>query len=100
MYTVFSLQEYFLGFWLIIAVHSLANILVKIATNKKFRSQNTSLLEKIFRRLFILATNEAAMLAGNDEMAAFLVQECSDLDWTITRPGMLDERPASAAGSA
>ena len=45
------------------------------------------------RKIFILLTREAAMIAGNDEMAAFLVQECEDLCWTITRPGMLDERP-------
>ena len=35
------------------------------------------------------------MIAGNDEMAAFLVQSCGDLNWTITRPGMLDEREES-----
>ena len=54
-----------------------------------------SLAEKIMRKIFIWITNEAAMIAGNDEMAEFLVQSCSDLDWTITRPGMLDERDAS-----
>ena len=54
-----------------------------------------SLVEKIMRKIFIWMTNEAAMIAGNDEMAQFMVQACSDLNWTITRPGMLDEREAS-----
>ena len=54
-----------------------------------------SLIDKIMRKIFICVTNEAAMIAGNDEMADFLVQSCSDLNWTITRPGMLDERDAS-----
>lgn len=54
-----------------------------------------SVTERAMRRAFELAMNEAAMLQGNDEAARFLVQECADLDWTITRPGMLDERPAS-----
>lgn len=54
-----------------------------------------SFAEKLMRKIFIWMTNEAAMIAGNDEMAAFLSQTCSDLDWTITRPGMLDEREES-----
>jgi hypothetical protein len=51
--------------------------------------------EKAMRKAFVLATGEGAALAGNDEAAEFLIKECSDLDWTIARPGMLDERPAS-----
>ncbi|MAA77853.1 MAG: hypothetical protein CL916_01230 [Deltaproteobacteria bacterium] len=54
-----------------------------------------SLAEKLMRKVFIWFTNEAAMIEGNDEMAEFLVKECSDLQWTITRPGMLDEREES-----
>ena len=36
-----------------------------------------------------------SQVTTHDEAAEFLIKECSDLDWTIARPGMLDERPAS-----
>ena len=34
---------------------------------------------------------EKATLAGNDEVALFLQDECADIDWTITRPGLLSD---------
>ena len=43
-----------------------------------------SLAEKLMRKIFIWFTNEAAMIAGNDEMAEYLVTQCSDLNWTNT----------------
>jgi NAD(P)-dependent dehydrogenase (short-subunit alcohol dehydrogenase family) len=56
--------------------------------------------ERVLRRAFELATGEAAMLAGNDEAARFIAESCADLDWTVTRPGMLDERPSSGVVEA
>ena len=52
-----------------------------------------SLIDRGLRAAFVAAMNEKAVLEGNDEMAAFLVAECADIDWTITRPGMLSDGP-------
>ena len=46
LYTGYTLQEYFLGFWTILMVHIYANVLVKIATSNHLR-QNCSVLELI-----------------------------------------------------
>ena len=35
--------------------------------------------------------NEKVNLKGNDEAALILQEKCTDLDWTICRPGMLTE---------
>ena len=32
-----------------------------------------------------------AALAGNDAVPLILEEECQDIDWTITRPGMLSD---------
>ena len=46
LYTGYTLQEFFLGFWIILMVHIYANVLVKIATSNHLR-QNCSVLELI-----------------------------------------------------
>ena len=48
MYTGFTLQEYFLGFWVIVFVHTILNGLVKLACSEDFRTNwTTSLLFKL-----------------------------------------------------
>jgi retinol dehydrogenase-14 len=74
--------------------HGVRRLVVQTGGFTKIDGEPTA-AEKALRKAFVLATNEAAMLAGNDEAARFLVRECSDLDWTLARPGMLDDRPPS-----
>ena len=34
------------------------------------------------------------MIADNNLVIEYLVQEASDIDWTFTRPAMLEEAPS------
>ena len=45
LYTTYSLKEYFLGLWIILAFHTFANVMIKIATSEHFRRHCSSLLE-------------------------------------------------------
>jgi retinol dehydrogenase-12 len=74
--------------------HGVRRLIVQCGGFTKLEGEPT-LGEQAMRKMFVLATGEGAMIAGNDEAAHFLHKECGDIDWTVARPGMLDERAAS-----
>jgi NAD(P)-dependent dehydrogenase (short-subunit alcohol dehydrogenase family) len=74
--------------------HGVRRLIVQCGGFTKLEGELT-LGEQAMRKAFVLATGEGAMIAGNDEAAHFLNKECGDIDWTVARPGMLDERAAS-----
>lgn len=74
--------------------HGVRRLIVQGGGFVKLEGEPT-LIDRGLRAVFAAAMNEAAVLKGNDEMARFLVSECDDIDWTITRPGLLsDDGPA------
>lgn len=55
-------------------------------------AQNPLPVRLFMRPIFGTVFGISGMLADNDAVMAYLQDEVSDLDWTVTRPGMLKEQ--------
>ena len=71
--------------------HSVKRLIFQTGGFVKLKGEKSSVLESGARGVFSWMMKEKATLAGNDELALFLQEECTDIDWTITRPGMLSD---------
>lgn len=75
-------------------VHGVQRLIVQVGAFVKLRGEPSSLTERGAKAAFGAIMHEQAVLRGNDEVAAYLEQECEDIQWTLTRPGMLDDGPS------
>ncbi len=73
--------------------HGVKRLIVQMGTFTKIGGELT--LGQKMRKAFAQATGEACALAGHDEAARYIVSECGDIDWTITRPGELTDGDAA-----
>ncbi len=71
--------------------HGLKRLIVQTGGFVKLKGEKDTILSRGAREAFALVMKEKATLAGNDAVALFLQDECADIDWTITRPGMLSD---------
>lgn len=71
--------------------HGVKRLIVQTGGFVKLKGEKGSILEAGAREAFAWMMKEKAALAGNDAVALFLEEECQDIDWTITRPGMLSD---------
>ena len=71
--------------------HGIKRLIVQTGGFVKLKGEKDTLLSRGAREAFALVMKEKATLAGNDEVALFLQEECADIDWTITRPGLLSD---------
>ncbi len=74
--------------------HGVRRLIVQVGAFVKLAGEASTRVERGARAAFGALMHEQATLAGNDEVAAFLQRECADLDWTLTRPGLLEDGPA------
>ena len=72
--------------------NSVKRLIVQTGGFVKLKGERGSILEAGAREAFAWMMKEKATLAGNDAVALFLEEECPDIDWTITRPGMLSDK--------
>ncbi len=77
--------------------HGVRRLIVQTGAFVKLHGEKAGLFERGAKAVFGLAMRETATLEGNDLVAAFLEGECADLDWTLARPGMLEEGPSKGA---
>lgn len=71
--------------------HGVRRLIVQTGGFVKLSGEPVGFVDKAVKQTFALAMKEKATLKGNDEVALFLEKECSDIDWTITRPGLLSD---------
>lgn len=69
-------------------------LIVQVGAFVKLDGEASTLVDRGAKAAFGAVMHEQATLAGNDEVAAFLQRDCADLDWTLTRPGLLDDGPS------
>ena len=74
--------------------HGIRRLIVQTGGFVRLAGEPVGLADKAARKAFVLAMNEKATLEGNDEVALFLERECNDIDWTLTRPGLLNDEPS------
>lgn len=72
-------------------VHGIKRLIVQTGGFVKLKGEESNLLERGAKGAFGLLMKEKATLEGNDKVSLFLQEECSDIDWTMTRPGMLSD---------
>lgn len=75
-------------------IHGVKRLVVQVGAFVKLEGESSSMTERGAKVAFGAIMKEQAVLAGNDEVAAYLQTECKDIDWTLTRPGMLDDGPS------
>lgn len=56
--------------------------------------QRLPFVMRVMRPIFGGLMGTEPMLADNDSVMAYLVNNASDLDWTVTRPGMIKQGPS------
>ena len=71
--------------------HGVKRLIVQAGAFVKLKGEPENLFHKGAKGAFGLIMKETATLEGNDKLALFLQDECDDIDWTITRPGMLTD---------
>lgn len=71
--------------------HGVRRLIVQTGGFVKLSGESVGFTDKAIKHTFALAMKEKATLKGNDEVALFLEKECNDIDWTITRPGLLSD---------
>jgi NAD(P)-dependent dehydrogenase (short-subunit alcohol dehydrogenase family) len=69
-------------------------LIVQVGAFVKLDGEASTLVDRAAKAAFGALMHEQVTLAGNDEVAAFLQRDCADLDWTLTRPGLLDDGPS------
>ncbi len=60
-------------------------------------TKNPFLVRTLLRPLVGTIMGISGTLADNDTVMAYLDEQARDLDWTVTRPGMLIEQPSKGA---
>lgn len=74
--------------------HGIKKLMIQCGAFVRIDGKSDSLAEKAAKKAFGTLMGETETLKGNDETAKFLVEECEDLEWIITRPAMLEEGPS------
>ena len=69
----------------------ITRLIVQTGGFVKLKGEASNLVERSAKGAFGFFMKEKATLEGNDKLALFLQEECMDIDWTITRPGMLSD---------
>jgi len=72
--------------------HSVKRLIVQTGGFVKLKGETSNLVERSAKGAFGLFMKEKATLEGNDKVSLFLQEECMDIDWTMTRPGMLSDK--------
>lgn len=74
--------------------HGVKKLIIQCGAFVRIDGKSDSLAEKAAKKAFGSLMGETETLQGNDEAAKFLVEECEDIDWIITRPAMLEDGPS------
>ncbi|MAA79591.1 MAG: hypothetical protein CL916_10060 [Deltaproteobacteria bacterium] len=73
--------------------NGLKRLIVQTGGFVKLKGEESNLIERSAKGAFGFLMKEKATLEGNDKVSLFLQEECADIDWTMTRPGMLSDNP-------
>ena len=71
--------------------NNITRLIVQTGGFVKLEGEEANLIERSAKGAFGFFMKEKATLEGNDKVSLFLQEECSDINWTMTRPGMLSD---------
>jgi nucleoside-diphosphate-sugar epimerase len=74
--------------------HGVKRLVYQAGAFAPMPGQSLPLMMKIVRAIVGTVTGMGPMLADNDSVLAYLVNDVADLEWTVTRPAMIQEKPS------
>eukprot|EP01050_Picozoa_sp_SAG11_P013166 SAG11_NODE_1519_length_4759_cov_2.821030_3_plen_580_part_00 len=75
--------------------YGVKSLLIQCGAFTRIDGKKDSIMESAAKKTFGSMMGEAETLQGNQEAANFLLAECEDIDWIITRPAMLSDGPST-----